>query len=117
MGIKHLFTFLAAVGLSASPRSIACGADSSRETHQQTRKAVSSQVKEGKVTAYSMVTRDGRRMVSYKDADGKDVFELVPISELPEELPTVRPWKIYSIKSSHTDIGLQTPSTFSVTDV
>ncbi len=61
---------------------------------------------DGEITAYSMVTRDGRRLVSHKDADGKDVFELVPVSQLPEGLPEVRPWKIYSIKSAHTDIGL-----------
>lgn len=60
----------------------------------------------GSMTAYSMLTKDGRRLVSYKGADGKDVFELVPVSELPEGLPEVRPWKIFSIKSSHTDIGL-----------
>lgn len=58
------------------------------------------------IKAYSMVTRDGRRLVSYKDDEGKDKFELVPISELPEGLPEVRHWKIYSIKSTHTDIGL-----------
>ena len=39
-------------------------------------------------------------------ADGEDVFELVPIAELPDGLPAVRPWKIYCIKSTHTDIGL-----------
>ena len=61
---------------------------------------------DGSMTAYSMLTMDGRRLVSYKGADGKDVFELVPVSELPEGLPEVRPWKIFSIKSSHTDIGL-----------
>ena len=53
-----------------------------------------------------MVTRDGKRLVSYKGADGEDVFELVPIAELPDGLPAVRPWKIYCIKSTHTDIGL-----------
>lgn len=61
---------------------------------------------DGPMTAYSMVTRDGRRLVSYKGADGSEVFKLVPLSELPEGLPEVRPWKIFSIKSSHTDIGL-----------
>ena len=66
--------------------------------------AVSAQEKA--LTAYSMVTRDGRRLVSHKEADGKEVFELVPIPELPEGLPEVRPWKIYGIKSAHTDIGL-----------
>ena len=106
MSIKHLLSFLAVVGLLLFPLSVTCRADSSLETLQQTSKVVSSQVKEGKVTAYSMVTRDGRRMVSYKGADGEDVFELVPISELPEGLPQVRPWKIYGIKSAHTDIGL-----------
>lgn len=106
MSIKHLFSFLAVVGLLVSSFSLTCRADSSLETLQQTSKVVSGQVNEGMVTAYSMVTRDGRRMVSYKGADGEDVFELVPISELPEGLPQVRPWKIYSIKSAHTDIGL-----------
>lgn len=58
------------------------------------------------VTAYSMVTRDGRRLTSHKESDGRIVFELMPVSELPDNLPEVRPWKIYSIKSTHTDIGL-----------
>ena len=46
---------------------------------------------DGPMTAYSMITKDGRRLVSHKGADGKDVFELVPVSELPEGLPEVRP--------------------------
>lgn len=102
MSIKHLSLLWAVIGLF----SFAHAADVAGETLPQPRETVSIDVNKRNLTAYSMVTRDGRRMVSYKDADGKDVFELVPISELPEGLPEVRPWKIYSIKSSHTDIGL-----------
>ena len=60
------------------------------------------------LTAYSMLTHDGRRLVSRQE--GTDtVFELVPTNELPANLPPVREWKIYCIKSTHTDIGLHNP--------
>ena len=88
--MKHLYSSLAAAALSLLSFSAVCPAFP----------------KDGKITAYSMVTRDGRRLVSHSGEDGKETFELVPTAELPAGLPEVRPWKIYSIKSSHTDIGL-----------
>jgi len=57
------------------------------------------------LTAYSMVTHDGRRLVSYFE-NGKDVFRLMPTNGLSSNLPPVRPWRIYGIKATHTDIGL-----------
>ena len=60
------------------------------------------------LTAYSMLTHDGRRLVSYQDGTNT-VFELVPTNRLPAGLPPVREWKIYCIKSTHTDIGLHNP--------
>ena len=55
------------------------------------------------ITAYSMVTRDGRRVIS--NDDGK-TFELVATNSLPDNLPPVRPWRLYTLKATHTDIGL-----------
>ena len=55
------------------------------------------------LTAYSMVTHDGRRVVS---RDGGATFELVATNALPTSLPPVRPWKFYILKATHTDIGL-----------
>ena len=60
------------------------------------------------LTAYSMLTHDGRRLVSRSDGTNT-VFELVPTNRLPVGLPPVREWKIYCIKSTHTDIGLHNP--------
>ena len=57
------------------------------------------------VVAYSMLTHDGRRMISRKNG-GKTVYELVPTNRLPASLPPVRPWTIYGIKSAHSDLGL-----------
>ena len=57
-------------------------------------------------TAHPMITRDGRRMISRKNADGETVYELVPTNRLPANLPPVREWKLYGLKSSHTDVGL-----------
>ena len=57
------------------------------------------------LTAYSMVTRDGRRLVS-RSENGETVFELVATNALPPGLPPVRDWTIYGIKSAHTDLGL-----------
>ena len=57
------------------------------------------------LTAYSMVTRDGRRLVS-RSENGETVFELVATNALPSGLPPVREWTIYGIKSAHTDLGL-----------
>ena len=57
------------------------------------------------LTAYSMVTRDGRRLVS-RSVNGETVFELVATNALPPGLPPVREWTIYGIKSAHTDLGL-----------
>ena len=57
------------------------------------------------VVAHSMVTRDGRRLVS-RQVEGKTVHELVPLDRLPPDLPPVREWKIYVLKATHTDIGL-----------
>ncbi len=59
----------------------------------------------GTLTAYSMVTRDGRRMVSWTK-DGHTTYELMPTNQLPANLPPVREWKIYCVRSTHTDIGL-----------
>ena len=56
-------------------------------------------------TAYSMLTHDGRRLVSR--LEGSDtVYELVPTNRLPAGLPPVREWKLYGLKATHTDIGL-----------
>ena len=57
------------------------------------------------LTAYSMVTHDGRRLVSHREGTN-EVFELVATNALPKDLPAVRPWRIYGIKATHTDIGL-----------
>ncbi len=57
---------------------------------------------------HSMLTRDGRRMVSRLEG-GKRVYSLVPTNQLPVNLPPVREWKLYGIKASHTDIGLTNP--------
>ena len=57
------------------------------------------------ITAYSMLTHDGRRMVSYADG-GNTFYELVPTNKLPADLPPVREWKLYGLKATHTDIGL-----------
>ncbi len=57
-------------------------------------------------TAHPMITRDGRRMISRKNNAGETVYELVPTNRLPANLPPVREWKLYGIKSSHTDVGL-----------
>ena len=53
---------------------------------------------------HSMLTRDGRRMVSRMGAN--DGFELVATNALPKGIPSVRPWRIYVVKATHTDIGL-----------
>lgn len=57
------------------------------------------------LVGYSMLTRDGRRLVS-KVVNGTRTFELVPTNALPANLPPVRPWTIYGIKSAHSDLGL-----------
>ena len=57
------------------------------------------------ITAHSMLTRDGRRLVS-RIVGGETVFELVPQELLPAGLPPVRKWKLYGLKSTHTDVGL-----------
>ena len=59
--------------------------------------------------AHSLITRDGRRLVSHRDADGTERFELVPVSSLPPETPPARKWSIYVLKATHTDIGLHNP--------
>ncbi len=58
------------------------------------------------VMALSMLTRDGWRMISRKNGSGEAVHELVPTNRLPASLPPVREWKLYGLKSSHTDVGL-----------
>ena len=45
-------------------------------------------------------------MISRKNNAGETVYELVPTNRLPANLPPVREWKLYGIKSSHTDVGL-----------
>ena len=57
------------------------------------------------ITAYSMLTHDGRRMVSHVEGTNT-VYELVPTNRLPANLPPVREWKLYGLKATHTDIGL-----------
>ena len=57
------------------------------------------------ITAYSMLTHDGRRMVSRVEGTNT-VYELVPTNRLPAGLPPVREWKLYGLKATHTDIGL-----------
>ncbi len=57
---------------------------------------------------HSMLTRDGRRMVSRLEG-GKRVYSLEPTNQLSANLPPVREWKLYGIKSAHTDIGLTNP--------
>ena len=59
----------------------------------------------GGVRAYSMLTRDGRRLVSRAEGTN-EVFRLVVTNALPAGLPAVRRWKIYGVKATHTDIGL-----------
>ena len=57
------------------------------------------------LAAYSLLTHDGRRLVSR--ADGTNVvYSLVPTNALPAGLPPVREWTIYAVKATHTDIGL-----------
>ena len=56
-------------------------------------------------TALSMLTHDGRRMIS-RQKGGETVYELVPTNQLPANLPPVREWTLYAVKSAHTDIGL-----------
>ena len=58
--------------------------------------------------AFSMLTHDGRRLVSYRDGTNT-VYELVPTNRLPADLPPVREWKLYGLKATHTDIGLHNP--------
>ena len=57
------------------------------------------------LVAYSLLTRDGRRMVS-RTVNGVRTYELVPTNALPANLPPVRAWTIYGIKSAHSDLGL-----------
>ena len=59
----------------------------------------------GGFTAHSMLTHDGRRMVSRVEGTNT-VYELVPTNRLPANLPPVREWKLYGLKATHTDIGL-----------
>lgn len=57
------------------------------------------------VTAYSMLTHDGCRLIS-RQSGKNTVWELVPTNSLPPGLPPVRNWTIYGIKSAHSDLGL-----------
>ena len=57
------------------------------------------------IRGYSMLTSDGRRMVSRMEGTN-EVFSLVTRTELPADMPPVRPWRIYVVKATHTDIGL-----------
>ena len=54
---------------------------------------------------HSMLTRDGRRLVSRMDG-GQRIYELVSTNRIPAEVPPLREWKLYGLKSTHTDIGL-----------
>ena len=49
------------------------------------------------VKAYSMLTHDGRRLVSHVEGTNT-VFELVHTNALPANLPPVREWTIYAVK-------------------
>ena len=60
-------------------------------------------------TAYSLITHDGRRLVSCRDEDGYERFKLVSESSLPPGTPPARKWTIYVLKATHTDIGLHNP--------
>ena len=55
------------------------------------------------LTVTSMVTRDGRRVVS---RDGGRTFGQVATNVVPADVAPVRPWKIYVVKATHADIGL-----------
>ena len=68
------------------------------------RVAPASHAKDG-IRAYSMLTHDGRRLVSRVEGTNT-VYELVPTNRLPANLPPVREWKLYGLKATHTDIGL-----------
>ena len=68
------------------------------------RVAPASHAKDG-IRAYSMLTHDGRRLVSRVEGSNT-VYELVPTNQLPDDLPPVREWKLYGLKATHTDIGL-----------
>ena len=57
------------------------------------------------LTAYSMLTHDGRRLVSRPDGTNV-VYSLVATNDLPAGLPPVREWTLYAVKATHTDIGL-----------
>ncbi len=57
------------------------------------------------LTAYSLLTHDGRRLVSRLDGTNT-VFSLVPTNALPVGLPPLRELTIYAVKATHTDIGL-----------
>lgn len=64
------------------------------------------------VKATSLVTHDGRRLVT-RDMAGVPFTSAVPIKELPASLPPARPWTIYVFKTAHVDLGLHT-STYNV---
>ena len=57
------------------------------------------------LVVHSMVTRDGRRLVSRMEGTN-EVFSLVAADELPAGTPPARPWRLYAVKATHTDIGL-----------
>ena len=69
--------------------------------------ALASHAEDG-IRACSMLTRDGRRLVSRVEGTNT-VYELVPTNRLPAGLPPVREWKLYGLKATHTDIGLHNP--------
>jgi hypothetical protein len=37
---------------------------------------------------------------------GQRIYELVSTNRIPAEVPPLREWKLYGLKSTHTDIGL-----------
>ena len=87
-------TILAAAGLTIA---VACAAETG-ETAPASHAGVG-------VRAYSMLTHDGRRLVSHVEGTNT-VYELVPTNRLSAALPPVREWKLYGLKATHTDIGL-----------
>lgn len=61
------------------------------------------------MTIHSILSHDGRRLVSHRDESGGERFELVPEASLPPGTPPARKWTIYVLKAAHTDIGLHNP--------
>ena len=59
----------------------------------------------GSFRAFSLVTRDGRRLVRRRRGT-ETSWELVPEEYLPPGTPPPRRWTVYGVKSAHSDLGL-----------